>query len=216
MIADDQTNQAMLEEYTSLRDEIKYSSRIRFTVLTASTSAWAGLVVWVVANRSYFYAEIALIVLHVPVIIGYLLTILSNRHIMRVSTYIREFIEPEIPGLRWETLVAQYQKKSKIPLSITLIAAVSLILMSFGAFGLERVLAIPVLYKQIPYLDLIILSAFWSFMAAFHLPVILKEGSRGYENAAYLTWQRIKDTRARPRNKEHKRSRRIPNTTKTG
>lgn len=197
MSLDPQRHQSILEEYKALREEIKHSSQVRFTIITISTSSWAGIAAWIVTNRSYFFAEIALVVLHVPIVIGYLLTRLSNRHIMRVSTYIREFIEPEIEGLRWETLVAEFQKNSKIVFSITLIAAGSLLLMSLGAFGLERVLEIPPLCQRIPYLDLVILGVFWVFIGGFHLPTILFEGSRSYEEAAGSLWKRIKDSQSK-------------------
>lgn len=200
---DEKHRSAILEEYRTLREEIKYSSQIRLLIITFSTCAWAGLAAWLVANSSYFHAEVALIVLHVPIVFGYLLVKLSDRHIVRVSTYIREFVEPMLEGLRWETLVADFQKGSKLVFSTSQVSFIAFFLLSTGAFGLERILRLPYLFRLIPRLDILILVTLWLFLAFFQFPTVLLKGSRGYEDKAISLWRTLRNEhKAREENKK--------------
>jgi glycosyltransferase involved in cell wall biosynthesis len=193
MPADEIRFDALLEEYRTLRREIENAAQIRLALLAFAASAWAGLAAWITANRKAFYSEPALLVLHVPLIVIYLLLKLAERHTMRVSSYIREFIESEIDGLRWESRVSEFQSRSPFVLSTSQIAAVSLFLLSISTVGLVFLFNIPPLYIRPRWVDFLVFAPFWAWLVFRHFPALISHGSRTSERSAAQLWKIINE-----------------------
>jgi len=189
----DHRREEILEEYRTLRRELEEASNRRFTIFASTVSAWAALGAWVVTAKNIFTVEVALCALHVPLVAGYALFKIANRHVTRVSAYLRTFIEPELPGIRWETRAKLFQSLSTNVFSLSQVSTAALLLMSLGSFGLEQALGLPrrITVVGVPG-ELIVLAPLW--LVAIGVPVLqsLKYGSRGYEPNADAVWRQVK------------------------
>jgi len=114
----------LLAEFTALRDEI----RLMFERRTQQQSiGWTALALLIGASATTSLPELALLAAIFSQVMA--LDDMRNFHLMiRCGTYIRMFIEPKLPGLRWETInyrVRNYPKPVGSPFhSLSLLSAV--------------------------------------------------------------------------------------------
>ncbi len=202
----DDDRSVLLEEYRTLRSEIEHAYQTRLQILAFSGTAWAALVAWFIANRQFFFGELAVALLHVPLLLGYVLVKLCDRHVMRISTYIREFIESAIPGLRWETRVSTFQQYSRRVFSTGQVTVVALLFMSIASAIAPRLMRVPAQFERAPNADLLLLTVLWLYLAAKELPLVSRLGSRSYEQTAAEIWSRIRSTPEDPRTELRKQS----------
>ncbi len=113
----------LMEEYRSLRDEIMKRQEARqltigFTVTAVATTtglSLSGIAPNIEGPNLFVLALVGLAL--ALVVAALLLTIHHTQHIDLMSTYIRHFVESEIPGIRWESRWTLYRKASRSKLS---------------------------------------------------------------------------------------------------
>jgi hypothetical protein len=189
---DGQRFEALLEEYKTLRHEVERATQLRLTVLAFGATSWAALAAWIIANRADFYSEATLLLLHIPLIVIYVVLKAAERHVMRLSTYIREFLETEIEGLRWETRISEFQRRSRFVLSTSQISAISFLLLSVSAVLLVNLFAIRQAYAHPRWLDYSVLAPLWVWLLFWQLARVISMGSRSSERSAARLWNRVR------------------------
>jgi hypothetical protein len=114
----------MIEEYKTLRDEI-ISAKGRRLQTTSMTVGAMGVLLSVIASAVLdpntftpairFIAALAGgIAMYLILIPCQIMNISLQQTIQRIGDYIRTYIEPEIPGLEWETRWADHKKKHRL------------------------------------------------------------------------------------------------------
>lgn len=194
---DEQRFAALLEEYKALRHEIEQAYQLRLAVLAFTATAWAGMAGWLIANRALFYSEPTLVLLHIPLVVIYLLLKAAERHVMRISTYIREFLEPEMEGLRWESRVAEFQQRSPFVLSTSQIVTISLFVLSVASVALIRLFNFRPLMPHPRWLEFAVLVPLWLWLSFKQIPALLMLGSRTSEEPSAQLWSEIKNQSSR-------------------
>jgi hypothetical protein len=98
------------KEYDSLRDEMLQLSNRQLNLVTFTLTASVTLIGFGIDNGDGFIALIPLILL------AFLLNqqVITRRGILRISTYISYFLEPQAKRVGWETRVNHLRRKSAV------------------------------------------------------------------------------------------------------
>jgi len=128
----------MLEEYKTLRDEI-ISAKGRRLQTTSMTVGAMGVLLSVIAatvlDSNLFKPEMQFvaalgggIAMYLILIPCQMMNISLQQTIQRMGDYIRIYIEPNIPGLEWETRWAEHKKQHRLAHGVRGISGIFLFL----------------------------------------------------------------------------------------
>lgn len=155
----------MIEEYKTLRDEI-ISAKGRRLQTTSMTVGAMGVLLSVIASAVLdpntftpsirFIASLAGgIAMYLILIPCQIMNISLQQTIQRIGDYIRIFIEPNIPGLEWETRWADHKKQHRLAHGVRGISGIFL----FLAFlpWLLPIIALSYSQKSLPFIAIFVL-----------------------------------------------------------
>ncbi len=173
---------ALLEEYKSLREEVMKKQDARLYIAGFTVAAIGTILGFTlgsdmpIEHKPDHYlvglVSFALIVLNTALV----LTLQHTMGIDSISAYIRKFIEPEMPGLGWETRLQRYRKLARskgrsLPIFATLASKSLSLFYASLTIGIYSVVFVRSLYHPFSVILISILA-----MCSFALCYIFYKG----------------------------------------